>query len=149
MAEAFAALSIAANVAQFVDYARQLVSGGKEIYNSLEGARQEHQALKIIIEDIKNLSDETKPTQSISHASADEKALLKIAAECEPLADKLLTILKDLEVPNDARFRKIQAFRQTFRSAAKKKDIQDLQQRLASIDVRLRERASRILHTYV
>ena len=37
MAEAFAALSIAANIAQFVDYARQLISGGKEIYNSLDG----------------------------------------------------------------------------------------------------------------
>jgi hypothetical protein len=144
MAEAFAALSIAANIAQFVDYARQLISSSKEIYNSLDGARDEHQGLKLIIEDIKNLANETRPANAGSY-STDEIGFRKLAAECEPLADKLLAILKDLEVPNDTRFRGLQSVRQTIRSAAKKKNIQDLQRRLVDIDVRLRERASRML----
>jgi hypothetical protein len=38
MAEAFATLSIAANIAQFVDYEEQLISCGKGIYNSLGAA---------------------------------------------------------------------------------------------------------------
>jgi hypothetical protein len=142
MAEAFAVLSIAANVAQFVDYATQLASGGKEIYNSLDGARSEHQALKLIINDIKNLNHESQPANATF--SPDGIRFRKLAAECEPLADKLLAILKDLEIPNDARFRGLQTVRQTIRGAAKKKDIQDLQRRLADIDVRLRERASRM-----
>jgi hypothetical protein len=147
MAEAFAALSIAANVAQFLEYARQLVSGGKEIYNSLNGVRDEHQALKIIIEDVKNLADESQPgnPKSSSQPSNDEIGFRKLAAECEPLADKLLAILKDLEVPSDARFRGFQTVRQTFRGAAKKNDIQYLHRRLADIDERFRERARRIL----
>jgi hypothetical protein len=145
MAEAFVALSIAANIAQFVDYARKLISSGKEIYNSVDGARDEHQALRIIVEDIKNLSDEATPADSNSQLLPDETALRKLAAECEPLADTLLALLKDLEVPSDARFRGLHTVRQTIRSAAKKKDIQDLQRRLADIDVRLRERASRML----
>jgi hypothetical protein len=61
------------------------------------------------------------------------------------LADKLLAILKDLEVASDARFRGLQTMRQTIRGAAKKKDIQDLQRRLAAIDVKLREGAATIL----
>ena len=145
MAEAFAALSIAANIAQFLDYARQLVSGGKEIYNSHHGARDEHQALKVIIDDIKNLSHESQPVNPSPQPSPDEIGFRRLAAESEPLADKLLAILNDLEVPNDARFRGLQTMRQTFRAAAKKKDIQDLQRRIADIDVRLRERASRML----
>jgi hypothetical protein len=149
MAEAFAALSIAANIAQFVDYVRQLISGGKEIYNSLEGARDEHQALKVIIEDIKNLAHEHQHAQPNPHSSVDEKGFKKLAAECGPVADKLLDILKDLEVPSNARFRGLQTIRQTVRSAAKKKEIQDIQRRLADIDGRLRDRASRMLQKYV
>jgi hypothetical protein len=145
MAEAFAVLNIAANIAQFVDYAHRLISGGKEIYNSLDGARDEHKALRVIIDDIKNLNHESQPGLNSQPSSTDEIGFRNLAAECEPLADKLLAILKDLEVPSDARFRALQAVRQTFRSAAKKKDIQDLQQRLTDIDVRLRERASRML----
>jgi hypothetical protein len=61
MAEAFAALSITANIAQFVDFATQLISDGKEIYNSLDGVRNDHQALKVIIEDVKSLSIEVHP----------------------------------------------------------------------------------------
>lgn len=145
MAEAFAALSIAANIAQFVDYAKQLILSGKEIYNSLDGARDEHQALKVIIENIKNDTDEFQPASPSSHPSNDEVRFRKLAAECEPVADKLLAILKDLEVPSGVRFRGLQTMRQTFRSAAKKKDIQDLQRRLTTIDVQLRDGAARML----
>lgn len=149
MAEAFAALSIAANIAQLVDYARQFVSGGKEIYNSLDGARNEHQALKIVIEDIKNLSEELQPAQINYRPSVDEIAFRKLAAECGPLADQLLATLKDLEVAKDARFRGLQTIRQIIRSASKKKDIEELQHRVTSIDVRLRERASKMLQKSV
>jgi hypothetical protein len=145
MAEAFAALSIAANIAQFVDIAKRLVVSGKEVYNSLDGARDEHQALKVIIEDIKSANDESLPTNSTANLSTDQVRFRKLAAECEPLADKLLAILKDLEVAPDARFRGLQTMRQTIRGAAKKKDIQDLQRRLAAIDVKLREGAATIL----
>jgi hypothetical protein len=145
MAEALAALSIAANIAQFVDYARKLISHSKEIYSSLSGSLDEHQALKLIIDDIKNLAHESQPASSGQPSSADEVGFRKLAAECELLADKLLAILKDLEVKNDGRFRALQTVRQTFRGAVKKKDIQDLQKRLADIDARMRERASRML----
>lgn len=147
MAEAFLALSIAANVAQFLDYARQLISQSREIYTSLSGALDEHQALKLIIADIKSLAQESQPASSDQQSSggADYVAFRKLAAECEPLADELLAILKDLEVPSDTRFRGLKTLRQTLKGAGKKKDIQDLQRRIADIDVRLRERASRIL----
>ncbi len=146
MAEAFAALSIVANIAQFVDYAKQLILSGTEIYNSLDGARDEHQALKIIIVNIKNATDEFQPASSRSNPSNDEVRFRKLAEEeCEPVADKLLAILKDLEVPSGVRFRGLQTMRQTFRGAAKKKDIQDLQRRSTTIDVQLRDGAAGML----
>jgi hypothetical protein len=149
MAEAFATLSIAANILQLIDCASKLISGGKEIYSSAHGARDEHHALKVILEDIKSLNHEPYRTQSFSNFSPDETAFRTLAAECEPLTEKLLGILKDLEVPNGARFRGLQTVRQTLRSGAKRKDILDLQRRLMDIEVRLRDRASRMFQKSV
>jgi hypothetical protein len=109
------------------------------------GARDEHQALKVIIENIKNATDEFQLASSSSNLSNDEVVFRKLAAECQPVADKLLAILKDLEVPSGVRFRGLQTMRQTFRGAAKKKDIQDLQRRLTAIDVQLRDGAARMI----
>jgi hypothetical protein len=53
---------------------------------------------------MRHLSDEPKLAQSSPKGSTDEELLLKFAAECELVADKLLVILQDLEVPNDAAF---------------------------------------------
>ncbi|KAE9369264.1 hypothetical protein N431DRAFT_469189 [Stipitochalara longipes BDJ] len=130
MAEAFAALSVAANIAQFLDYTRALISGGKEVYASLNGARNEHQTLKLIIEDIKSLALEPQ---------------LADTDRVRAIADKLLAILTDLEIPRDARFRGLQTMQQTVRGAAKKKDIKDLQGQIADIDARMSLRASRLL----
>lgn len=145
MAEAFVALGIAANIAQFIDIAKGLIRDGKEIYHSLHGARDGHHALRLVIEDIKDLNDELKPAKSKSNLSIDEKAIRRLAEECEPLAEQLLNILKDLQVPDDTRFRVLETVRQTFRSASKKKKIEELEKPIASLDERLRARASRML----
>jgi chromosome segregation ATPase len=142
MAEAFVVLGIAANIAQFIGYGLQLLSDGKEIYNSLHGERDEHHVLEAIVEDIRNLSNEAKP---LSAQSEDEIALRKLATECDLLADRLTAILNDLKVPKDTRFRRLKTVQQTIRSAAKKRDIQDLKRKLIELDARLRTRASRML----
>jgi len=149
MAEAFAALSIAANIAQFVGYGLQLFSDGKEAYNSLHGAKDEHHELEVVITDIKSLCEEVKDNPVRPEISSDEKAFRQLALECGPLADKLRAILDDLKVSKDARFRLPETVRQTIKSSAKKKDIQRLQKRLLDIDVRLRARALEMLQKYV
>lgn len=146
MAEPFAVLSIAANIAQFLGYGLQLLSDGKERYNSLHGALDEYHELEAIIEDIRNISDETK---QLSGHSVDENTVRKLAAECTPLAEKLLGILNDLKVPNETRFRGLKTLHQTFRSAGKKKEIQILKHRLIDLDMRLRTRTSRMLQRQV
>jgi hypothetical protein len=149
MAEAFAVLGIAANIAQFVGYVIQLISEGKEIYESLHGARDEHHELEIIKE-ITKLSEELQtiipqPGISTRLPSGDEKAIWRLAEECKPLADQLLHILNDLKVPTDRRFRWLETVRQTFRSAKKGKEIEELKRRLLDIDKRLRVRAFNML----
>jgi hypothetical protein len=150
MAEAFAVLGIAANIAQFVGYVIQLISEGKEIYDSLHGARDEHHELEIIIKEITKLSEELQtiipqPGISTRLPSGDEKAIWLLAEECKPLADQLLHILNDLKVPTDRRFRGLETVRQTFRSAKKRKEIEELKRRLLDIDKRLRVRAFNML----
>ncbi|KAH8745708.1 hypothetical protein BGZ57DRAFT_936187 [Hyaloscypha finlandica] len=133
MAEPFTVLSIAANIAQFLGYGLQLLSDGKEMYNSLHGALDEYHELEAIIEDIRNISNKTK---QLSEHLMGEDTIRKLAVECMPLAEKLLGILNDLKVPNDARFRGLKTLHQTFRSAGKKKEIQMLKHRLMDLDMR-------------
>ncbi|KAF2501406.1 hypothetical protein BU16DRAFT_569487 [Lophium mytilinum] len=151
MAEAFIVLGIAANIAQFVSHGIKLISEGKDVYKANHGTSDEHHELEIIIEDIKTLVEEAKSkTKNGSEElprplSNDEKALRKLAEACEPLADKLLEILEDLKVAKDARFRGLATVRQTLRGVGKRRDIQELQQRLLGIDERLRSRISSML----
>jgi hypothetical protein len=151
MAEAFVVIGLAANIAQFLGYGIQLISGGKEIYYSLHGARDKDRELEIVIEDIKNLSDEViqtipQPGVCTRPPSSDERAIRQLGEECKPLADKLLRILNDLKVSKDARFRGLEAVWQTFRNAGKRKDIEELRHRLLDIGLRLKAGASNMLH---
>lgn len=145
MAEALATLGIVANIAQIIGFGLQLASVGTEIYNSVQGSRDEYRELEIIIADV---GDNTKKIrEALSHSSTissrDEKAILQLATECEPLATKLLKILNDLKISKDARFRGLETVKQTIRGAAKRKDIQDLKRRLMDLDSHLKGK----LHT--
>jgi archaellum biogenesis ATPase FlaH len=154
MAEAFATLGIAANIAQFVSYGIQLVSTGREIYSSIEGAQDRYHELEIIIEDIKAINAETVFYNDSCQVrgflySSDESAILQLVGECESLADKLLVILSTLKVSKDARFRRLETLRQTLKVSVKDKDIQDLKERLLGIDDRLRARILAMLQRQV
>ena len=55
MAEAFPLISLAANIAQFVEYSMVLTSKVKEIYRSAEGAGKENLEIEMVVQDINNL----------------------------------------------------------------------------------------------
>ena len=150
MAEAFLVLGIAANIAQFVGLGLQLVSQGKEIHGSIHGAPDAHLDIQVIADDIRNVAVEleasTLQSRSLtSPPSSDQAALTLLAARCQPLAEELLRVLEDLKVRKSARFRTLEAVRQTFRSATKSNDVQELKGRLLDLDRRLRARASVML----
>ncbi|KAI9733107.1 MAG: hypothetical protein M1834_003654 [Cirrosporium novae-zelandiae] len=150
MAEAFVALGIAANIAQFVGYGIQLISEGKEKYDSVNGTRDKDHELKITVQSIKTFSYELKTTASrpgvsTRRDSSDERAIQQLAEECQLLADDLLRVLNDLKVSKDVRFRGLQTVRQMIRSVRKRKDIRKLKTKLLNIDKQLRDKVFSML----
>lgn len=142
MAEAFAIIGLAASIAQFVDFGYKLLSGSKEIYNSVHGSKDENLDLELIVEDIKNLN---KEVSTVALRSKDEVALRKLAEESEKLADDLLGTLQKLTARKDVLSSKLESVRVAAQSFRKRKAIQKLEERLHRIEERLRARLSNAL----
>jgi hypothetical protein len=151
MAEALAALGLVANIFQVVGFGLELTATGKEIYSSFHGASDENHTLEVIIQDIQNNTRQIQDALKSSHnlSSSDEKAILALAAEASPLSARILRMLNDLKVSKDARFRGLEAAKKAVRSAAKRKDIQDLQRQLQGLDTRLKRNLLQLLQEYV
>jgi hypothetical protein len=100
-----AALGLASNVVQFVDFGLKLFSEAHELYKSTQGSRNEDLELESITLDLKrlaqNLHSTAKPSPGHSRPrklSEDEATLQKLAIGCEELANELLKLLDDLKV---------------------------------------------------
>lgn len=137
MAEALVAIGLAANIAQFVGYGITIISETREVYHSARGAKEENLELHVVVSDIKDFNERICGNASNSlgkTASTDEVALRKLAEQCQPLVDRLLSLLKTLEAREGRRFPKLEAFRKALRSAAKRQEIEDLERRLRNIE---------------
>ncbi len=130
------ALSLAAAVAQFVDYGFKIVSGAREIHASLAGATTEDQHLETATRDIQRLLD--KLVTPVSETPGDEEKLLApLIAECHSISAELLTLLNKTKATDPkSKFRSAIA---SIKSKAKEKDKLSLQSRLEKSRVRLEQ----------
>jgi hypothetical protein len=137
MAEAFAAIGIAASIAKLTEYGVTLIAEAQEFYESASVAREENIELEEVIRYIKNLSEDISAASPLASSagplSSNERALIKLAKDSKSLCNQLIEILQDLKVGDEARFRKLACLRQAMRSARKKKDIEKLEARLRKI----------------
>ncbi|KAL9617521.1 MAG: hypothetical protein Q9160_007679 [Pyrenula sp. 1 TL-2023] len=113
MAEALVSIGLAANIFQFVGYGISIISDTREIYHSASGAKDENVELEHVISNVVDINE-----QIIAGASAYQ----------------LLDILQKLKPSNDANFSKLEALHKALKSAAKKREIEDLERRLRKIE---------------
>lgn len=145
MLDPLTALSLACNVVQFVDYGIKLVSEGAELYKA--GSIANHDELELVINDLTRLTKDLAATQSGWSTSAtakralsnDETALRGLAASCKEIGEELLTLLDSLKVRKSGKVLEdgIQSFRIALRSARKKGQIQNVENRLKRIQEQL------------
>jgi len=129
MAE-LAAIGLAGNIIQFVDFSIKLFRDGREIYRSAQGSKPEELELETVTEDFKSLSNQLHSSlQSTQPLKLDDSKLQKLAAECEKLANELLGILGNLKI-NDQHNRKWESFKQALKRVLKEKEIRGLERRL-------------------
>ncbi|KAM5360167.1 hypothetical protein ACJZ2D_013928 [Fusarium nematophilum] len=147
------ALSVAAAVVQFVDFARTIVCKSKAIYEATSGMLQTDSESRSAAERLADLSKELqrpivftefaeKELAAMPTAEQEEMRrrygqvndrLRNICRECDSLSQELLQKLSELEIPPHARFRKWKSFRRALKSVWTKDAIDATAGRLESL----------------
>jgi hypothetical protein len=107
MAEAIAALSLAANIVQFIDFGGRVLSGGLKLYNSGPDSKRPSsasdtkfitQSLQRLIEGLNWPLEQSDSTNEGTELSQTEIDLRSLAAQCKDIADELLKAIKKVEL---------------------------------------------------
>lgn len=129
------ALSLAGNIVQFVDFSSKIVSKGRRIYLSANGALPKNLELEVVANDLarlaQGLSKESNDTARAPNLSEDERALQTMSEECSKIAEELLVRLEKLKVKSDAKQRGWKSLRQALKSVWGKEELDDLSKRLS------------------
>ena len=127
--EGMAALNLAANIAQFIDFGCTLFSESRKVYRSSEGNLKEDLELESIANSLSSLTKGLihKPPQG-SPEILDETGLASLAKSCKNIADELLEALNELKVKGSQR--KWQSFRIALKRIRGAENIKSLSERL-------------------
>jgi hypothetical protein len=132
MAEAIAALSLASNILQVIDFGSKFASIAWNIYkaghHSLEGLDEikSLRVLNINLSDV--LRDIHMQSSGASPSDKSNQGVVNLAKECAMQVEELLQSLNNLSLGDTARKR--DAFRAAFKLTWKREDISGLQARL-------------------
>ena len=130
--ESLAALGIAANIIQFVEFGCKLFSECRALYKTSDKRLEESVELGVISKALKRLSTDlvTVPPSTIPQ-SQSEAELLPLAERCQEIADELLMALDELQVKGVKG--KWQCFRSALKRIWKSQEIEDMARRLDSV----------------
>lgn len=127
--EALAALGLAANVAQFVEYAWRMLSSTQTIYRSSGNLLPHNVALETISQHATQLSNDIE-------VDADSPpSVKKLAAECKAIAEDLLGALNTLKAKKGQT--KWACFIIALKDARSSSQIQSLFERLTNIQTQM------------
>ncbi|KAF2497243.1 hypothetical protein BU16DRAFT_538344 [Lophium mytilinum] len=125
--DAFAAIGLAANIAQFIEYIVKLTSESRAIYASSSGASDNSDSILSITQDLNRFV-----SGLVVHGSTSpsDPAVVSLAQSCQDEAGKLITLLNGLR--GTGKSRKWESFRQAVKTLGKKEKIGEMQRRLDS-----------------
>ncbi|OQU94913.1 NACHT domain-containing protein [Cladophialophora immunda] len=140
--EAMAAVGLAGNILQFIDFAAKIVTKGHHIYKSVDGSLSENNDLELITSDLVVLQTklERSPDRSSGAASPneDDEAVRTLAAASTKLAQQLLTRLNAVKA--QGRFRRWKSLRQAVKQVCSKAEVDDMARRLSQFRGELQTR---------
>ena len=108
MAEAIAALGLAANILQLVDYSLQIVSTAKQLSKSVDGAIPEHHHTSVVTTNFRDasatLSTYLEKCDGAEKGFGSENTQLRtLSSNCEVIARELLEELDRLKLRTDGK----------------------------------------------
>jgi transcriptional antiterminator Rof (Rho-off) len=132
--EPLSALSLAAAVAQLVDYGFKILGNVREISSSLSGATEENQSLENATRVMQRLT-EMLASSKLGSLPDEQDILSDLVAECLSLSDQLLALLDKIKA-KDLKS-KIQLTLAAVKSKRYEKEKLRLQKRLEDCQLRL------------
>ncbi|KAF7920233.1 uncharacterized protein EAE97_011574 [Botrytis byssoidea] len=129
------AISLAAAIAQFIDYSCKIVCKSKEIYSSTSGLTTEHDRTETATLRLKELAQSIRlpPKRTNSGSSIVHSRLQIITQECFLVSDTLINQLNQLKAPARSQHPKWKSFRMALKSVWSKDDIDEFALRLRDL----------------
>ena len=124
--EAIAAIGLAANILQLIDFVEDVLSTSQELYHSTTGLSSEHEEKITIIRDLKAISNKIQLSTDLQNPSAHN-----LCSRCNEAAEELLATLTSLQVVH--KHKKLRTLGKALRSAWGHEKIVRLESRLLAI----------------
>ena len=124
--EAVAAIGLAANILQLIDFVGDVLSTSQELYHSTTGLSSEYEEKVTIIRDLKSISNKIKLSTDLQNPSAHS-----LCSRCNEVAEELLATLTSLQVVR--KHKKLRTVGKALRSVWGHEKIARLESRLVAI----------------
>lgn len=125
------ALSLAVNVAQCIDWARQIVCKAKELHSSVSGTSREVSEQETVTLRLKELVRDITAARGRINPKVQSSALQRICGNCMDASNELLHRLQGLKIPrNTVEHRRWKSFRQALKTVWSKNEIDAMASRL-------------------
>lgn len=128
MIDPVAALGLAGNIVQFIDFSCKVLHDTKSLYGSRTGASAENDVIEAISVDLINLNN---ALVAPSEPGAIPDSIRSLASSCKGVAEEILEILNKIKVHGD--HGKWKTFVQALRSVWKKEQIEELVKRMEKL----------------
>lgn len=134
--ESIAALGLASNIIQIVDFSTRIISRGRDLYNSTDGQAAEHvvlhDAVKRLSELLVSLEGPKKP-RDVRKVTTADRQLMQLKAETVKAARELQEALNKARIDKKGRNKRWQSVQQALLSVRSDKQISALVLRLDKI----------------
>ena len=130
MVEAVAALSVAANVVQFIDFSGKILSEGYRLHKSKRVGPSKNEEIENIALDLQKLHDELQSGEDETGLvpTPNDIQLQRLAGQCRGICIELLAALEKLKVVDKPG--KWESFRAALKTVWAESKIKSLQDRL-------------------
>ena len=122
--EILAAVSLAGNILQFLDFTSDAILKSRQVHASFSGSLKEHADLKSLTIDLKRLSDKLQ-----TYASPVDSVLEQLCLRCSEIADELLKALERLRI--EEKHTRLKSIRKALKALWGKEKLKVLEERLA------------------
>jgi hypothetical protein len=150
MAEAITVLGLASNIITFIDFGAKVVAATKAVRKSVHGTTPQIDELRNIVHHVRARNASIlKSEMADATPSRNESRILEMAAECENLASQMQGLIEGLGTESGKPLSKWESFGAGWYQYRKRDEIEEMKQRLVSLEGRLRADLNEICQRFV